>query len=259
MSGRGKDPPGDNCPRKYRNTRKKESDSAASLCSVALVGEPWINQPVFFVDFEGSRLSGVLEFGVVTLLEGRVVETRTGCCAPTGAVRPEDVAVHGLTEAKLAGRTPFADEWEYFASLRERGPLAAHYAGVENALLKSVWPYPRNSPDFARPGERLIEWGPWIDSARLYAQLYPQFTSGGLEHLVAASGLQAQLDGAAAEHCPRDRCHYHAALYDALAGAMLLAALARDPQVGRMSVMQLLALSTLDGTKRDALQQRELF
>jgi len=39
----------------------------------------------------------------------------------------------------------------------------------------------------------------------------------------------------------------------------LLAALAREPQVAGLSVMQLLALSTLDGEKRDALQQRELF
>jgi DNA polymerase-3 subunit epsilon len=39
----------------------------------------------------------------------------------------------------------------------------------------------------------------------------------------------------------------------------LLASLAREPAVAAMSVMQLLALSTLDGAKRDALTQRELF
>lgn len=219
----------------------------------------WTQQPIFFVDFEGSRSSGILEYGVATVLDGRVVDTRTVLCGPTGTVRLEDVAVHGLTEAKLADRLPFADNWEYFASLRERGPLAAHYAGVENALLKSVWPYPRNSPDFARPGERVIDWGPWVDTARIYGQLYPQFASGGLADLVSAAGLQRQLDGLALEHCPDDRRHYHAALYDALAGAVLLGALAHDSQLARMSVMQLMALSTLDGTKRDALQQRELF
>ena len=159
----------------------------------------------------------------------------------------------------LAGERPFADEWEYFAGLRERGPLAAHYAGVENGLLKSVWPYPRNSPDFARPGESAIEWGPWIDSARLYAQFYPRFDSGRLETLVAASGLQSELDALAKVHCPPERHRYHAALYDALAGALLLASLARDPRLAELTVMQLLAFSTLDGDKRDALRQRELF
>ena len=167
--------------------------------------------------------------------------------------------MHGLQEAMLAEAAPFADEWEYFAGLRERGPLAAHYAGVENGLLKSVWPYPRNSPDFARPGERTIEWGPWVDSARLYGQFYPQFDSGRLETLVAASNLQGELDALATMHCPPERRRYHAALYDALAGALLLASLARDARLAELTMMQLLAFSTLDGDKRDALRQRELF
>jgi len=218
----------------------------------------WTEQSIFFVDFEGSRASGILEFGVAEVCGGRIGATSTRLCAATGRVRPEDVAVHGLDEAALAGHAPFADEWEHFAGLRERGPLAAHYAGVENGLLKSVWPYPRSSPDFARPGARVAEWGPWIDTARLYAQLYPS-GPGQLEALVAAGGLQAELDALARAHCPPERRRYHAALYDALAGALLLAALAREPRLAGWTVMQLLALSTLDGEKRDDLQQRKLF
>ncbi len=219
----------------------------------------WTEQAIFFIDFEGSQQSGVLEYGVVELRGSRIVTTRTRLCQATGRVRPEDEAVHGLSERTVAPWAPFADEWELFAGLRERGPLAAHYAGVENGLLKSVWPYPRNSPDFARPGERVIEWGPWVDTARLYAQLYPEIGSGRLERLTVAAGLQAELDGLAARHCPVERRRYHAALYDALAGALLLMSLAREPRLAEMSVMQLLALSTLDGEKRDALQQGELF
>ena len=219
----------------------------------------WTEQPIFFVDFEGSRTSGILEFGVVELHRGKIVSTRTRLCRATGAVREEDAAVHGLRAPALAGLAPFADEWNYFLSLRELGPMAAHYAGVENGLLKGVWPYPRSMPDFARPGERVVDWGPWVDTARLYAQLFPAFASGRLEALVAAAGAQAELDGLAALHCPAERRKYHAALYDALAGALLLAGLARDPQVAALSTMQLLALSTLDPRKRDALLQRELF
>lgn len=219
----------------------------------------WTQQLISFVDFEGSRTSGILEYGVVGLYDGEIVETHTRLCCPLGPVRPEDTAVHGLNETTLANRRPFGDEWEFFAGLRERGPLAAHYAGVENALLKSVWPYPRNSPDFARPGERLIDWGPWVDTARVYGQLYPAFGPGGLESLVAECGLQPELDCTSAKFCPADRRRYHCALYDALAGALLLARLAIDPQLATLSTMQLLALSTLDPQKRDALQQRELF
>lgn len=219
----------------------------------------WVDQPIFFVDFEGNRTSGVLEFGVVTLLRGEVVETRTRLCRPTGTIRRTDTEVHGLAASQLGGVAPFADEWEYFADLRERGPLAAHYAGVENGLLKSAWPYPRNSPDFARPGERVFDWGPWVDTAPLYAQLFPTIDSGRLEALIDAVGLKPLLDQLAERHCPADRRRYHAALYDALAGALLLGALARDPQISQLTTMQLLALSTLDPQKRDDLQQRELW
>jgi DNA polymerase III subunit epsilon len=219
----------------------------------------WTEHPIHFVDFEGSRTSGILEYGVATLAGGRVTETRTRRCRPTGRVRPEDVAVHGLAPAALAGEPPFAADWELFAGLRERGPLAAHYAGTENSLLKSVWPYARRSPDFAWPGRQTVEWGPWIDSARLCAQRHPGIGSGRLEAMVGALGLQAELDLLAAERCPPDRRRYHAALYDALAGALLLGLLARDPAARRLSLRRLLALSTLDPRKRDALAQEKLW
>ena len=226
-----------------------------------LVNEPmsWTQQPIYFVDFEGSQSSGVLEYGVVEVRGGKIGATYTRLCQATGRVRPEDTATHGLDEGAVALWAPFADEWEFFAGLRERGPLAAHYAGAENSMLKSVWPYPRNSPDFARPGERVIDWGPWVDSARLYGQLYPKIGSGKLETLVSVCGLQAELDALAEKFCPAGRRRYHAALYDALGGALLLASLAADPRVANLSVMQLLALSTLDAEKRGALQQGELF
>lgn len=219
----------------------------------------WTRQPIYFVDFEGSRASGILEYGVVEVLGGAIVDCQTRLCRATGRVRAEDAAVHGLTESIVAHEAPFSEEWDYFASLREQGPLAAHYAGVENGLLKSVWPYPRNSPDFARPGERIIEWGPWIDSARLYAHFYPQLKTGKLESLVSAAGLQDSLAQLAEKHCPPPRRRYHAALYDALAGALLLASLARDPSLAKLSTMQLLAFSTFDPEKRDSLQQGTLF
>jgi DNA polymerase-3 subunit epsilon len=219
----------------------------------------WTEHPIFFLDFEGSRASGVLEYGMALLHRGRVAETRTRLCGATGRVRAEDTAVHGLSEQMVEAAPLLAEDWELFAGWRERGPLAAHYAGVENGLLKAIWPYPRRSPDFVRPGAVVIDWGPWIDSARLYAQFFPRWESGRLELLVAAAGLQQEVDALAREHCPPERRRYHAALYDALAGAVLLAALARDARHARLSLGQLITLSTLDPAKRDALSQRELW
>lgn len=219
----------------------------------------WNDTPLFFVDFEGSRLSGVLEFGVVTLRDGEIAETRGRLCHPTGRITEEDAAVHGLRPERLAGEPPFSDEWEYFAGLRARGLLAAHYASAENSLIKSVWPYPRTGPDFAHPGRSATEWGPWVDTARLFEQLVPGVMSLRLETLIVRQGLQARLDELAARHCPPGRRDYHSALYDALGGAVLLQWLLQLPELAGATIPWLLQMSTLDTEKRAALQQSNLW
>jgi DNA polymerase-3 subunit epsilon len=219
----------------------------------------WREAPIHFIDFEGNGTSGIIEFGVVTLRGGEVAGTRTRLCAAIGRVKAEDTAIHGLAENELRAFAPFRDEWEYFASLRENGPLAAHFAQAENYLLKTVWAYPRTSPDFARPGRTTTEWGAWIDTGRLYPQFFPQLGEGKLEQLVTACGLQAELDLLAVDHCPAGRRNYHAALYDALAGALLLQAFLRRPECAEATLPWLLQMSTIDGDKRDALQQGDLF
>ena len=105
----------------------------------------------------------------------------------------------------------------------------------------------------------MVEWGPWIDTGRLYPQFYPGLVSAKLGDLVAVFGLQARLDEAAARWCPPERRRYHAALYDALAGALLLTRLAEEPTLRERSVGWLIAMSTLDGARRDDLRQGEMF
>ncbi|MFT3868286.1 MAG: 3'-5' exonuclease [Nibricoccus sp.] len=219
----------------------------------------WIDVPIHFIDFEGSAASGILEFGVVTLRGGEIVSTRTRLCRATGRIRAEDSAVHLLTAREVDGHAPFADEFDYFAGLRETGPLAAHFAGAENGLLKSVWPYARTSPDFARPGAQTLEWGPWIDTGRLAAELYPKGGSLQLEALIEAAGLRGPLDVLAVEHCPAGRRFFHAALYDALASALLLSNLLRREEFAGATIRSLLQLSTADIQKRTGLQQGDLF
>jgi DNA polymerase III epsilon subunit-like protein len=220
---------------------------------------PWTEQTIHFIDFEGAVAGGILEYGVVTLCGGQITATATRRCRPTGRVRAEDAALHGLTPETLRDEAPFADDFEFFARCRETGPLAAHFAGAEHSLLKSVWPYPRRSPDFGREGGELTDWGPWIDTGRLYPQCYAGLTSARLGDLVGVFQLQAELDVLAGQFCPPDRRRYHAALYDALAGALLLLRLAREPVVADKSVGWLLAMSTFDGDTRAERQQGELF
>lgn len=220
---------------------------------------PWTDQLIHFIDFEGSVSSGILEFGVVSMQAGRIIDTATRVCRATGRVRAEDVAVHGLDESAIAAEAPFSDEFERFARWRESGPLAAHFVQAENSMIKSVWPYARQSDDFARPGTKTNEWGPWIDTGRLYPQFYPSVASAKLGELIAVFNLQGELDGMAAEHCPSERCHYHAALYDALAGALLLRRLAEENEIASQSAAWLLRMSTLDPAKRESMTQSDLF
>lgn len=215
--------------------------------------------PIHFIDFEGNATSGILEFGVVTLRDREITGTQTRLCRATGRVSPDDTKVHGLSAEGLVTEAYFAAEWEHFSGLRATGPLAAHFAPVENSLLRKVWPYPNQVPDFARPGKTTTEWGPWIDTGQLYPQLFPQLGSLRLADLIVRCDLQAELDEITRKHCPPERRHYHAALYDALAGALLLRALMRRPEFAEATIPWLLQMSTSDADKRGALQQGQLF
>lgn len=221
---------------------------------------PWPDQLIHFVDFEGSTTSGILEYGVVSVRRGEIVAARGRLCRATGRVRAEDTAVHGLDAAVTAGEPPFGEDFEVFAALREGAPLAAHFANAENTLIKSVWPYARTARDFSRDdGATTADWGPWIDTGRLYPQARAAGAPVKLGELVAAEGLRDRLDALAAEICPEGRRHFHAALYDALAGALLLARLAETPGWGDKSLRWLLEHSTLDAGRREGLRQGELF
>ena len=224
------------------------------------MGNFWTDQLIHFVDFEGSTVSGILEYGVASLVGGEIVAARGRLCRATGRVRAEDVAVHGLDAEATAGAAPFGEDFEVFAALRGSGPLAAHFANAENTLIKSAWPYARSARDFSREeGTSTADWGPWIDTGRLYPQARGAGSPAKLGELVAAEGLQERLDALATEICPAGRRRYHAALYDALAGALLLARLAEAPGWGDKSLRWLLEHSTLDAGRREGLRQGELF
>lgn len=222
----------------------------------------WTGHTIHFIDFEGGVASGIVEYGVVTLRGGEVAAVAGRACAPTGRVRADEVAVHGLTETDLAGAAPFREDFEFFARCRAEGPLAAHHATAENTLLKACWPYARAVPDFTSVPPRAgaaMEWGPWIDTGRLGPAALGAGAPGRLAELVAWAGLQASLDTLAVGLCPSGRRHYHCALYDALAGALILLEVARRPGWGDKSLPWLLEQSILDPVGRERLRQGELF
>ncbi|MEM8866710.1 MAG: 3'-5' exonuclease [Verrucomicrobiota bacterium] len=214
---------------------------------------------IHVIDFEGSRQSGILEFGLVTLRGPLITGVQTRLCAPEGTIADHERAQHGISEAVLEGELPFRNEWLRFAHLRETGVLCAHNASVEDGLLRSVWATPRVSPDFTGEGRPSATWGPWLDTLYLYRSIYPGLESYNLSALVEVFGLVEALDMQAAVYCPPNRNRYHCALYDTLASALLLRRLYEEPQLAGLSLPWLLQHSAASSADRDALGQQELF
>lgn len=219
----------------------------------------WSTQLIHFLDCEGSLASGVVEYGVVTIRGPEIVTVTTRLCRAVGPLASRDVQCHGLAETALAGFAPFAEDFEIFARLRETGPFAAHFSGTENALLKAVWPYPRIARDYARPERLIADWGPWLDTGRLFQELFRGKASARLSSLVAAFGLQVSLDLLAEDFCPKGRRQYHAAPYDALAGVLVLQRMLTEPPLEKATLPWLLQHSQQDPGKRDALRQNTFF
>lgn len=187
---------------------------------------PWTETPVHVLDFEGSRRTGIVEWGAVTLLGGRILGLRTELCAPLAPVPEAETRCHGLAAADLGGRRPFASHREAFQSFRASGILASHHAGVEATLLADTWPHPAAVPAVAEVAVAQAAWGPWVDTLVLARRRHPRLPDHGLGALVAALGLEAVLAAEAGRLCPLARRRPHCAGYDALAAALLLLALA---------------------------------
>jgi DNA polymerase-3 subunit epsilon len=216
----------------------------------------WSETPIHVIDFEGSRATGVLEYGVATVLNGSVIEGRTRICAAIGAIPEAETRVHGIAQADTAGLNPFSADQDLFMDLRSSGLLCAHNASFEKHLIKSVWPYPRTSPDFLKHGRNSADWGPWIDTLRLYEAVYPALKDYSLGALMKKFGLTEELDTISTNFCPASRRHFHCALYDALGSALLLTHLGDQNGFGDLTLDWLVVYSQ---KAEESAEQTELF
>lgn len=203
---------------------------------------PWYKHPIHCLDFEGSRRSGIVEFGLVTLFDGEVTDLATRLCLSTSPIPEIETATHQIRDLDVANCEPFSESWELFRDRRFEGPFAAHHAGVENGLIKSVWPFVTQCKNFIT-GSLDVDWGPWLDTCALYRALFPNLDSYNLGQLVATFGLQSRLDDLASRFCPKNRCGFHCAPYDALASGVLILQLQKYDELRMLSLEQLLSWS----------------
>lgn len=202
----------------------------------------WHQHAIHFLDFEGSLRSGILEYGLVTVKDFSVVRMETRLCRGTGVIPEMEAATHQIRGADVVDASPLSESWELFRDLRATGPFGAHHAGVENGLIKSVWPYTSQCRNFMT-GELDVDWGPWLDTCALYRTLFPDLESYNLSALIQAFGLQDRLNQLAEQHCTEARNTYHCAAYDALASSVLILQLDDYKELKGLTLTQLLQWS----------------
>lgn len=217
-----------------------------------------IDTPIHVIDFEGSRQSGVVEYGIATVAEGRVSAAYSRICAPVGTISNRDREQHGISEEMAREEAPFEAEWDLLVGLREAGPFCAHNVMVEAGLIQAVWPCPKRVPNFAETGLLEADWGPWLDTLQLYRRVYEGLESYKLQDLIKLFGLQDSLDEQAELLCPPRRQRYHCALYDALASALLLIRLLGEKELESASLRWLINQSASSAGKRQSMEQQEL-
>lgn len=214
----------------------------------------WTEIPIYVIDFEGSYAGGVVEYGVVKLRGVQIEETATRLCSPDRWITGAESAVHGIKSREVAAERPFRDDYPEFIEWRKTGVFAAHNHSVENHFLRKVWPSPPFVPDWEKPGRNRNDWGPWLDTLALYRKLYPDLEDHSLMALVSVFQESGRLTSLAEKYCPTNRCRPHAALYDALASALLLIRLAEDPGFSTASLFWM-----LDAGRPAGKAQTELF
>lgn len=210
----------------------------------------WTSTPIHVIDFEGCPKTGIVEYGVATVYDSRISSTSTRLCRPSEPISPIETATHGIHNHDTANAKPFSAEWDRWIQWRRSGFFAAHHASVERRLLEMVWPFPSSSVS--------QQWGPWIDTRAIFSKVAPHLPSRKLGDLVQSFKLQSRLDEIGQQVCPKRRCRYHCALYDAIASALLLLQLPELLSPKTINIDWLIA-NSLPPNEVEAYTQQQLF
>lgn len=160
------------------------------------------------IDFESAGVAKgdtdtPIQIGIAVMpgLEVAAVESFVSYLHTDRPVTWQASQVHGITTADLAGAPTMMSLWPEVKARLGGRLVVAHGAGTEKRFLRA---YPMHG------------FGPWVDTLQLARRFWPGVRDYSLETLIAAGGLQNDLDAA----CPDRR--FHDALYDAVASLLVL-------------------------------------
>ena len=252
---------------------------------------------VYAVDFEGSLATGILEYGLVGIdsIEG-IFSAETAFCKNRGRISDAEFVQHHISEEQVARYGDFINVVPRFLELRRKGFFCAHNAAFENALLNFYCPVVLNAYGVALGSQAF--WGPWLDTCVLYKKYFKKVLRGknsfvrtekncrcgdtdaeGASHKESGASQSSFPNDASYMHrsqalpsvslpevlnnlgerfCPPDRRHWHAALYDALACALLFLNFIRS-EAGRGKTLPQLLHESASEMTAEALRQPTLF
>jgi len=205
----------------------------------------WKDVKIHVLDFEGTARSGIVEYGVATLLGGRIVSTATRLCSVREPIPLEESEVHGIFAEDVEGKAPIEADWIFFQHLRKTGLMGSHHAPAEIGMISSVWPFPGSVPDFSLESRPQInDWGPWVDTCKIAREWFPREHKHSLGFLIERFELSDRVEADAKKFCPKTRSRFHCALYDAIAAAHLLVNMCEHPAFSKSSILDLVKSST---------------
>lgn len=201
--------------------------------------------PIFALDFEGAIACGIVEFGVVEIVDWQIVSLKTAMCAPKAKVAQKTMDMCGFSERELKSAPKFEGFAKDFIAMRKRGLFAAHNKSAESSMLNSYFPNPSAFTDFTN-NTTTFSWPPFIDTLVLVKKIFPMLKSGALGNVIESLSLLDKLNDDAKLFCPPARRKWHCAPYDALACAEIIIALSKLKGFESLTVKWLAQNSTND-------------
>jgi DNA polymerase-3 subunit epsilon len=159
----------------------------------------------------------IIEIGVVIGRAG-VIEARFGWLIHPGRpIPPESSAIHGITDADVAGKPAFAEiATEILACLKGAIPAAYNAVFDRSFVLAELERAGVRPPDPPPAMRREVD---WIDPLTFAREVYKNEDSRALGEMAARLGISLE--------------NAHRATDDAAAALQVLYALAKDPRVPR--------------------------
>jgi DNA polymerase III epsilon subunit-like protein len=155
---------------------------------------------ILTLDFEGSLINGVREIGGILTKESDFLKVYN-------FNNVKELEVKNYLLEILSNDIDF---------------IIGHNISFEKNLLKKYLPYPVKKNLFKR-----LEWGPWLDTKKMYATLYPSLKKYDLKNLTQLF-IDAEIKNLSEKYCDEKNRDFHNALYDALCTYLLYQRLSKD-------------------------------